>query len=430
MPKNDTDDVLDFINSLPDSKSGTPRPANAPEEKSEDLLEFLDELAAQDKPKTLSKSKSFEPKKKDEESKGTPTKKQKANVGKTKTAAENTQIAANKPTENPVTATDNDNVEGADETPEIIGSITNWWSKEGSLKVSLLWGSLTSNAERLSEQTYQIASNTTNQINQQRQKLLSELGIDPNEHIVGVTSRLNSLLVSMSQQIAQGLAGESDELLNVLLVHDLYNIKYLDRLCSEKFSHVTGQVEGGIKVDVSNFNHRGDEALTDFNIFYGKIIDGEKLCFANLDSSIKDYLKVVKADEEARKSVEDGEDKTDEQAPTVNSSNIFISIQPISSGSTSEPEEKKEGPILIEANNSDSFLFTLILKDITNDITIITKTQPFPLRWSKWICGDFQELGDLEEIDPSEWVYGWITDGLSLAFGVLAQEYVVKRMGY
>lgn len=177
---------------------------------------------------------------------------------------------------------------------------------------------------------------------------------------------------------------------------------------------MTGQVEGGIKVNVSNFNHRDDASKTDFNMFYGKIIDGEKLCFANLESSIKDYVKVMKVDEEARKNVKEEEESTrkkedgnanenDEitnEAPTVNSSNIFISIQPISSGSASESDEKKEGPILIEANNSDSFLFTLILKDITNDITIITKTQPFPLRWSRWVCGEFQEFADLEENRP------------------------------
>lgn len=438
MPKNDTDDVLDFINSLPDSKSGTPRPVNGQEEKGEDLLEFLDELAAQDKPKNPTKSKSFEPKGKD-------ASKKTENQVNVKKNDEKAPVSDSNKSQDPTdSSTSNAKVDGDSETPEIIGSITNWWSTEGSLKVSLFWGSLTSNAEKLGEQTYQLATSTTNQINQQRQRLLSELGIDPNANIVGLTSRLNSALVSMSQQIAQGLAGESDELLNVLLIHDLYNIKYLDRLCQDKFSHVTGQVEGGIKVNVSNFNHRDDASRTDFNMFYGKIIDGEKLCFANLESSIKDYVKVMKVDEEARKNVkeeeestrkkEDGQanenDETTHEAPTVNSSNIFISIQPISSGSTSESEEKKEGPIMIEANNSDSFLFTLILKDITNDITIITKTQPFPLRWSRWVCGEFQEFADVEEIDPSEWVKDWIGDGLALAFGVLAQEYVVKRMGY
>ncbi len=45
-------------------------------------------------------------------------------------------------------------------------------------------------------------------------------------------------------------------------------------------------------------------------MFYGKIIDGEKLCFANLESSIKDYVKVMKVDEEARKNVKEEEEST------------------------------------------------------------------------------------------------------------------------
>lgn len=471
MAKNDTDDVLDFINSLPDSKSGTPRPTNGAEEKGEDLLEFLDELAALDKPKTPSKSKSFEPKKKDDESGsrvGSRTTAESLKVTKTGeqaglaasgsgAATGDAEKASTSSTQNDIDAAKGtEHSPGADaQAPELIGSISSWWSKEGSSKVSLLWGSFTSNAERLSEQTYQLASSTTNQINQQRQRLLAELGID-NEHVVGLASKLNSVLVNMSQQIADGLAGPSDELLNVLLVHDLYNIRQLDRLCQDKFSQVTGQVEGGIKVNVSNFNHRDDSANTDFNMFHGKVIDGEKLCFANLESSIKDYVKVMKVEEEARKSAneetgrkegldgkseeektargKDGNDNDDSQAPSaspeVNSSNIFISIQPISTGTTAEPGERKTGPILIEASNSDSFSFTLILKDITNDITVITKTQPFPVRWSRWVCGDYKEFADLEEIDPSEWVRDWIGEGLGLAFGVVAQEYVVKRMGY
>ena len=194
MPKNDTDDVLDFINSLPDSKSGTPRPVNGQEEKGEDLLEFLDELAAQDKPKNPTKSKSFEPKKKEDEPKGREASNKLEKQEKPKKIAEKPSVSdSNNPSDS--TKVDTKVDDGNSETPEIIGSITNWWSTEGSLKVSLFWGSLTSNAEKLGEQTYQLASTTTNQINQQRQRLLSELGIDPHTNIVGLTSRLNSALV-------------------------------------------------------------------------------------------------------------------------------------------------------------------------------------------------------------------------------------------
>lgn len=64
-PKDEADDVLDFLNSLPDSKSGTPKPQSSEgdkQENKEDFLEFLDELAAHEK-KPVSKGKSsFEPK--------------------------------------------------------------------------------------------------------------------------------------------------------------------------------------------------------------------------------------------------------------------------------------------------------------------------------------------------------------------------------
>ena len=165
------------------------------------------------------------------------------------------------------------------------------------------------------------------------------------------------------------------------------------------------QVEGGINVSVNNFNHKDElnKDRIDLNLFYGKIIDGEKLCLANLESSVKDYLKITKLSEEEDKNTsepgqdEKGEDKDEnekhetkgeeenkEEIDKINKSNIFISIQPITSKSNQDETKsthdgEEQGPILIESNNSDSFSFTVILKDITNNITIITKTQSFPI---------------------------------------------------
>ena len=73
------------------------------------------------------------------------------------------------------------------------------------------------------------------------------------------------------------------------------------------------------------------------------------------------------------------------------------------------------------------------MKDISNDITIITKSQPMPLRWAQWLDGEklkSLEASDEEEsVDPKEWVKDWIKQSLNLSIGVLAQEYVIKRMG-
>lgn len=465
---NDTDDVLDFINSLPDSKSGTPKPKetsnNDVNDKDEDFLEFLDELAAHEKskPSTPKPNSKFEPKKKGElsekESKSQPKEekeKKELPVQKelTEGSGEVTKGESEPNKENAKSDAERDTTEEID----AIGSISTWWNNEGSNKVSSLWGSITSNAQSLSEQTYQLASTTSNQISQQRQRLIEN---SDHEQIVNISSKLNSMLLNMSQQITQGLMSDTDELLNILLIYDLYNINYLDRLCYDKFNQVMNQVEGGINVSVNNFNHKDElnKDRIDLNLFYGKIIDGEKLCLANLESSIKDYLKITKLSEEGDKNIsglgqdEKGEDKDEngkhdtkneeenkenkEEIDKINKSNIFISIQPITSKSyqdetKSTDDGEEQGPILIESNNSDSFSFTVILKDITNNITIITKTQPFPLKWAKWLSGELsQEFKEFDDIDPSEWVKNWIKDGLSLSFGILAQEYVIKRMGF
>lgn len=444
-PQKDTDDVLDFINSLPDSKSGTPKPTTASskddkQENKEEFLDFLDELAAHEKakpatPKQKSKA-SFEPKK----------------VDSTKTSPEALKSVDELEQEDgaavdAAAAAAGTSGEGADNEIDPIGSISNWWSKEGSTKVSSFWGSIASNAQQISDQTYQLASNTSNQLSQQRQKILKENKFNPEQitQLDYLGDKLNSVLSTMSQQITQGLIGPDDELLNILLIHDLDNVNYLDKECSNKFNKVMNQVEGGIRITVNNFNHKQGEISDDvenLNLFYGKIIDGEKLCFANLESCIKDYSTYNLV--EIKKEVEDVEGKegaeTEDGAEqdtsvtsaesSINKSNIFISIQAITSKTNTEEkvESEGDGPILIESNNHDSFSFTLILKDITNNITIITKTQPFPLVWAQWLNGE-GKVAD-ENINPSEWVKDWIKDGLSLSFGVLAQQYVIKRMGY
>lgn len=417
-PKDEADDVLDFINSLPDSKSNTPKPAVGGDtaENKEDFLEFLDELAAHDKSTPTNKT-SFEPKQ------------AKKPVAKTDVSLKSGEELSER------ALSPHQQVEPeADIDP--IGSISNWWSSEGSHKVSSLWGSITSNAQQISDQTYQLASSTSNQISQQRQKILSEglFTADRVGQLDYLGERLNTVLSTMSQQITQGLIGPDDELLNVLLIHDLDNIPYLDKICSANFNRVMGQVEGGIRVTVNNFNHKQaviGTSRVNLNIFYGKVIDGEKLCFANLESSVKDYssynLPQLAPTDDGK---QDPESETEETQ--ISKSNIFISVQAITSRSATDqqtqPQTKADGPILIESNNHDSFAFTIILKDISNNITIVTKTQPFPLIWAQWLSGE--ALIEDENVNPSEWVKDWVKDGLALSFGVLAQQYVIKRMGY
>lgn len=412
MATKDTDDVLDFINSLPDSNRGTPV-AKKEGEGSEDFLEFLDELSAHEKAKPSAAKSKFEPKKREE--KPAPA-----------TAAEPVAESTEKPADSAdIAVTETKETEEEDAAGDPLTSISSWWTSEGSLKVSSLWGSIASNAQQIGESTYQLASNTSQQLSHQRQKMLQESGVAETDQIVQIGSRLNLILHTMSQQIKDGLIDKEDELLNVLLVYDLTNVEYLDRLCASRFNRVMGQVEGGIKVTVNNFNHkheqRSESRFYNLDMFHGKVIDGEKLCFANLESSIKDYVKIT--------------DIAAEENSEINKSNVFIAIQPITTG-TAERSEDEQLTVLIEASNADSFAFTMILKDITNNITIVSKSQPFPMRWARWVAGDREDVDkvfgvaeDVDSVDPSEWVKGWIQDGLGLSFAVLAQEYVTKRMG-
>ena len=434
--KNDTEDVLDFINSLPDA--GTTPDASkgtAKAEKNEDFLEFLDELAAHDTKKgPTPNTSSLEPKKND--------------------AVNHAAVETSKDAES-VSGSTSDVKETESQEIDPIGQLSSWWSSEGSTKVSSLWGSIATNAQLISDTTYKLASDTTHQLSQQRQKLLSE-NAEGLPQLDNLTDKLNSVLTNFSQQIKEGLVGADDELLNILLVHDLDNVAYLDDLCSDKFNQVVRQVEGGIRVSVNNFNHKEQDIAVNLNLFYGKVIDGEKLCFANLESCIKDFSSINhtigksggsekdgntaagSAEKSAENSAENPADKPSddpesEDSPAekvINTSNVFISIQPITSRAANEESETKDGngPIMIDSTNKDSFSFTLILKDITNNITIITKTQPFPLQWALWLSN--QSEIDEENVNPAHWVSGWIRDGLSLSFGVLAQQYVVKRMGY
>lgn len=415
----EADDVLDFINSLPDSKSGTPQPSKKAND--EELLDFLDELAEQDKlPKVDPKVKavkkvggSLTPKlltrfKQDQAKSEADT-----SVASVASAASAASVASVEPEAPKVE-------EQLLTTDDMVASLSSWW---GSGKGLL--GSLASNAQEISEKTYNNALQITNELNRKRQEIMAmeESPLDSltkQADINGLGSRLNNLLSNVSQQITLGLMDEDDELLNILLVYDS-KLNFVDQIATENFRKVMSQVEGGIAVNVTNFNHLAleneDSKKTDLDIFYGKQIDGDKLCLANLELLIKDYQKLTAEQTEKQAHLEEIK---------LNQLNLFLCIQPIC-----DEKEKDEEIDIIDSSHGANFVFSVTFKDITNNISIATKSQPFPLRWAKWINGEGLEEFDTEgDVDPGQWVREWIRKGLLLAFGVIAQEYVIRRMGY
>lgn len=452
MSNKDTDDVLDFINSLPDSNTTASTNPGRKSESNDEFKDFLDELSAHENAAKGPVRGKLEPKKRDDAKDGRrfagvrapsassrrivsstnladPTTPKAVPSSPAQTATGSPAPAARPPSQSAASEIVNDEKEAA---LDPIGSLSLWWTTEGSSKVLSIWGSLASNATQLGESTFQLASNTSQQLSHQRHKFLAENPGLEAEQITHLTGKLNSILSTVSQQIKDGLIDKEDELLNIFLVYDWENITDLDNLCARKFDSVMDQIEGGVRVTVNNFNHKHEQAERpdgaehyDLGMFYGKAIDGEKLCFANLESSIKDYVKIT------------AEEKSDDKEDEIATSNIFIAIQPICVGLQSAESDAKSNPVFIEANNGNSFAFTMILKDITNNITIVSKSQPFPLRWARWLAGSHEDVdavfagedGEAPGVDPSGWVNVWIKNGLELSFAVLAQEYITNRMG-
>ncbi|KAI5959941.1 uncharacterized protein KGF55_005173 [Candida pseudojiufengensis] len=432
-----SDDVLEFLESLPDSKtnpsktSSSTKPSTSTNTTKNDkeVFDFLDEIAEHEQKKPKKK---FEPKKKSDDSDSTIT-------TKSENTKEQVEVEDDDEENDPTTGTSSSDTtddqaqqhsprEKEDSLENPIASLSSWWSKEGNQKVSNLWGTITSNAEKISEQTYQLASNTTNQINEKSKNLDTDQ----------ISNKLNNIFLNISSQLKQGLIDDADEILNLLIVSDLYNINYLNDLILNNFKLTMNQVEGNININVNELNHhhnnlQEESNLINLNMFYGKLIDGEKLAFANLENSIKEYKKIEINKEK--------ENNNQQQQQDIVKSNIFITIQPITTKNESTTTQEENQPdqnqqqTIIESNNNSSFSFTLILKDITNDITILTRTQPFPIRWSNWLENNNSHLNlqneDFEEenVDPKNWVKDWIKQGLNLGFGILAQEYVIKRMG-
>lgn len=368
-----------------------------------------------------------------------------------------------------------------------ITSFTNWWSKSGSDKVSKIW------------------NKTQEQASQFRDKLIEKN--DTMLPVVNLSNLKNNLntnnLLNLTDQITKNLTkivvGDTEEVLRIHLVHDLINLSYLQYYVEEKFDQVmSSQVEGGIRIFVdewgkpnnntinkdnngnadsndhtSNNNNNNDTNESrlkkiNLNLFQGKINDGDKLAFANLDNSIKLFNKSHEAilQQQRKNQIEDGSNSNSNTNNNI--SDIFISILPISIPSINynnnnantkindyDDDDDKNDDIIktIDATSPNNFHFTVVLKDISNDITCIARSQSFPLKWLHWLQGSkiqtvAIEKGDSEDndeenmndadneeeeemvVDPSEWVQQWIEDGIALVIGVLAQNYVIERMGF
>ncbi|GAV53642.1 hypothetical protein ZYGR_0AK01440 [Zygosaccharomyces rouxii] len=447
--KSKEDDVFEFLESLPEAKGAADSAGDKKKNEenkgsgkqgNEDIMDFLDELEKSNL--SVPKKEEAQEKKKGEAAKMKPAKEEPAKE----------EMPKKEPSEEekPVESRAGTPVESREETPlnDPITSLSNWWSSSGSATVSNFW------------------SKTTEQASNIKTRLAQEQ--------LDLTSRLNTnTITELARNLQKFVVGETEEVLRIHLVHDLVNFSFLQTIVDQKFDQVfSSQVQGGIRVFSDQWGHphrTEDEVKSHFtsqqpklNIFTGKITDGEKLAFANLENSIKLFQKAHEefmkqkeahstAKDESREQEQetqdvDEEDKEDQEDRI---SDIFISILPIAIPTKQEDENEI---VTTDPHQPGNFSFTVVLKDITNDISTITRSQSFPLKWVSWLEGDSEwktkgkkeqeekqqqqqqqeeeEEEEDEDVDPSDWVRDWVEDGLNVAFGVVAQNYVIKRMGF
>lgn len=468
----EAEDVFEFLDSLPEAKNGGKMDTanvkgtqeeskndsdSAAEQKGkdgtkgdDDIFEFLEELEKSNL--------SLTDKKKVEEKTRSELASKKAEVQEAVEPKEAKKLEKKDQQEEQQPEQEGDEEEDEEEEEEAplhdpIASISNWWSSSGSAKVTSIWN-----------KTAEQASQIKNRLAQEQLDLSSKIS--------------TNTITEIARNLQKIVVGETEEVLRIHLVHDLVNYPSLQYNIESKFDQVlSSQVEGGIRIFVDEWGHPNNSGVKSmekkssvedaesknskkklqFNLFDGKITDGEKLAFANLENALKLF---TTAHDEYQRQQKDADTGPDDDKSSISSngnkiSDLFISILPIAI-----PQKQQDGDEdfqITDSNTPGNFNFTLVLKDITNDITTITRSQGFPVKWVNWLEGsiekrdlagkeqekeagddknqhksedeDEDEEDDDEIVDPSEWVKEWIEDGLSLSFGVMAQNYVIDRMG-
>lgn len=488
------DEVFEFLNSLPESgkPDGDDKPKSEKKNTNktdEDILDFLDELEASDKKLKKGVSGgggSGVSAKKDSEFKDVPldvtANTAAAGADTTDSTADATTPSSGSPTGSPSV---NENIPVNDP----ITSFSNWWSREGSAKVtsqvSSFWGtaaSISKTAQERAEEAIKLAkeksleenlSNAFKQVGitgvletdeggnfkkdiiltkEQRQALMklpdTKVAMESINKGFGFFSDKLSNVIDQIQNDLE-FVDNKDEILDIKLVHDLQNYPNIIKYIKNNFEYVMkSQVDGSIDIKITESGISSiqniDKNLKNLGIFYGKLSDGEKLIKANIDS-------IIKEDEKLSLNKEEVDEKEGNVEKLRRTTKIYIGVlacatQTHKDGVAIAGGEESD-TIIIDSYSPQSFTFTAILRDVTHDLTFINRSQPFPLKWAKWLDGSAvkdekkqEEGGDGtttsatpsedEGIDPSEWVVDWVNRGLDMTFGILSQSYIIKRMNY
>lgn len=280
-------------------------------------------------------------------------------------------------------------------------------------------------------------------------------------------SRALPTFTSLMSHIAPPISAH--ERLQIHTTHDIQNYPSLDPLIYSTFSRIMSQVEGGDLLVIQRGSESRNRSSSDAQGYKGGVLgsggswtdgpwwreedrkrslgavpglkEGTRLSRVSAESYAKEFFDARGGVEEAAKRATE---TLSESNPT-RSSDIFLAIQAISytadKGFFAEDAHaaKAEGTVVEpEAESEDLVVFAVYLYDPLHSLSFRGLSQPFPQRWADWLDAEASEGGLPESIteiiqsggvDPREWVAEWMEEILSLAVGVVAQQYVAKRMG-
>ncbi|ODV63120.1 uncharacterized protein ASCRUDRAFT_74509, partial [Ascoidea rubescens DSM 1968] len=343
-----------------------------------------------------------------------------------------------------------------------ITSFSNWWGSSGSKTVNSFFDSASHAVEDFSskakEKIIETGSKSSTQMPNPDQ--ISRTIETSTEKVGGFlnsfVSQIKSTTSHLSQQQSFKTYYQYDEVLKIYLINDqLKNFNYFNYLVYKNFNKVLSQVQGSILIEINNnfsnsnnnenfklisllemaklYDDDSDSIKKKLDFFTGSDLNAEKLLTANIDDGIKTLATINKN----LSTIE----KLQQKEISSRLSHIFITVIPTVSGTNNLSQENF---IKIKDDDKSNFQFLFILKDLEHDITIELKSQSFPIKWAYWLSdspnltlnGDDNQQVDHENnnledyIDQTDWVKDWVKDGLNLSIGMLAQNYIIERMGF
>lgn len=291
--------------------------------------------------------------------------------------------------------------------PDPLASISSWWSKnKGGL-----WDSAMSAAKQ--------AESKVRELRPETEKLQKEGISRLNFGREFLQSALSNVLETIVPPISR------HEQLKIHMFHDMVGYPAIDTIVYNVFGRVMQQVEGGgdlkmIAQKGKERHRRGSDAkgYRDLNMFKGTVEQALKLAKANIEEITSQQNKASKAEGDA----EGGDQASGRESAEVQvrTSDIFLAIQPAAL------DDATTGSV-VDAD-ATSFYFVIYLSDPSNNIDFSTVSQPLPLEWAQWLDAPDSQFAGFEA-DPRDWIIDWVEESMSLAVSVIAQRYVIARMG-